>query len=237
MKSLITALGLIFIGGPIRPHMQPLKSITLLLGAGVIAFFISPVFAGELIPATGPKSDYSDLTGNMPAPEYHDDVPTKATAARMLDQLAYQRAVQMYLWALPAVGMEQYRMADIPALGGGDDQYKLGYLGGLLKGSLFHLTGNPDSMYIDYFFDTHNGPIVLEVPPTLPGFLDDMWESPVIDVIQPVSPTGRYLIVPPDWKGTPPEGFVVATPRTTRAGCSCAATSAKTAAPPRPSPR
>lgn len=103
--------------------MKPLKSITLLLGAGVIAFFISPVFAGEPIPATGPKSDYSDLTGNMPLPEYHDDVPTKATAARMLDQLAYQRAVQMYLWALPAVGMEQYRMAPVANPDGSYDLY------------------------------------------------------------------------------------------------------------------
>jgi hypothetical protein len=55
---------------------------------------------------------------------------------------------------------------------------------------------------------------VLEVPPTPPGFLDDMWQRPAVDVIEPVSPSGRYLIVPPDWKGTAPAGFVVAKPQT-----------------------
>jgi hypothetical protein len=86
------------------PHLKTLKSTALLLGAGVIAFFTSPVFAGEPIPATGSKSDYSDLTGNMPPPEYYDDVPTKATAARMLDQLAYQRAVQIFVKTVPGKG-------------------------------------------------------------------------------------------------------------------------------------
>jgi len=147
-------------------------------------------------------------------PQYQLGVPTADTAQKMLDELAYQRAVQVYLWGLSAVGMQQYRVANAAAMGGGADDYKLGYLGGLLKSNIEHVTGNPDSMYIDYFFDTHNGPIVAEVPPTLPGFIDDMWEYPVVDVIPKVSPSGKYLIVPPGWKGTAPKGFVVVRPNT-----------------------
>ena len=178
---------------------------------GALLFVASVVAAS----ASGQQVNYrEELLGNLPAPEYEQGIPTAATAQRMLDQLLYQRAVQMYLWALPAVGMQQYRVANASAMGGGSDDYKVGYLGDLLKSSLVHLTGNPDSVYVDYFFDTSKGPIVLEVPPTLPGFLDDMWQRPVVDVIQPVSPSGRYLIVPPDWKGTAPAGFVVAKPQT-----------------------
>lgn len=69
--------------------------------------------------------------------------------------------------------MQQWRFANAKAMGGGTDEYKVGYLGGLLKNDIENLRGNPDSMYIDYFVDTRKGPIVIEVPPTLPGLLDD----------------------------------------------------------------
>jgi hypothetical protein len=128
--------------------------------------------------------------------------------------LAYQRAVQVYLWGIPAVGIRQYRVANGEAMGGGSDDYKVGYLGGLLKSNIEHLTGNTDSMYIDYMFDTRKGPIVAEVPPALPGFIDDMWELPVVDVIEKVSPSGKYLIVPPGWDGEAPKDHVVARPNT-----------------------
>lgn len=147
-------------------------------------------------------------------PEYHLDVPTADAAAKLLEELMYQRAVQVYLWGLSAVGMRQYRVANAEAMGGGPDDYKLGYLGSLMKSNLLHLTGNPDSMYVDYMFDTHNGPIVAEVPPTLPGLLDDMWEIPVIDVIPKMSPSGKYLIVPPGWEGEAPKDHVIARPNT-----------------------
>lgn len=155
-----------------------------------------------------------DLQISIPRVDYSLGVPTAESAKRMLDELAYQRAIQVYLHGLPAVGMQQYRNANAAAMGGGPDDYKVGYLGDLMKSNILHVTGNPDSMYIDYFFDTRNGPLVLEVPPTLPGFLDDMWEMPVIDIIPQVSPSGKYVIAPPGWTGTAPKGFVVARPKT-----------------------
>jgi hypothetical protein len=153
----------------------------------------------------------TDKSGSI---KYNLGVPTDETARKMFEELAYQRAVQVYLWGLPAVGMQQYRVANAHAMGGGSDDYKIGYLGDLLKSNIEHITGNPDSMYIDYFFDTHAGPIVAEVPSTLPGFIDDMWELPVIDLIPQVSSTGKYLIVPPDWTDGGPEGHVIVRPNT-----------------------
>lgn len=174
----------------------------------VFALDASPVIAQSTASAADPSAATS------PEVQYELDVPTEESAQKIFDELAYQRAVQVYLWGIPAVGMQQYRVANAKAMGDGPDDYKLGYLGGLLKNNIEHLTGNPDSMYIDYFFDTRKGPIVMEVPPTLPGLLDDFWELPVVDVIPQVSPSGKYLIVPPGWKGKVPEGHVVARPST-----------------------
>jgi len=182
-----------------------------------ISFLIALVIAASMVGcAVQPSKTSNEATAPDMTfkPQYELAVPTKDTAAQMFDELAYQRAVQVYLWGLPAVGTQQYRVANGGALGGGSDAYKVGYLGGLMKSSLLHLTGNPDSMYIDYFFDTHDGPLVMEVPPTLPGFLTDMWEIPVVDVIEKVSPSGKYLIVPPGWKGVAPAGHVVVRPNT-----------------------
>lgn len=147
-------------------------------------------------------------------PQYNLGVPTEETAQKMFDELAYQRAVQVYLWGLPAVGQQQYRIANAKAMGGGSDAYKVGYLGDMLKNNIEHLTGNPDSMYIEYFIDTHEGPVMLEVPATLPGMLDDMWQKPVVDILQQTSPSGKYLVVPPSWKGDSPKDAVVIRPET-----------------------
>lgn len=186
------------------------RRTVLLGGTTLVAAGAAPAFAQTAAPAAMPAAQAPTDT----KAEYHLDVPTADAAAKMFDELAYQRAVQAYLWGLPAVGMRQYRVANGEAMGGGSDDYKLGYLGGLLKSNIEHLTGNADSMYVDYFFDTHDGPIVAEVPPTLPGLLDDMWQFPVVDVIPKVSPSGKYLIVPPGWKGKAPKGHVVVRPNT-----------------------
>ena len=111
------------------------------------------------------------------APKYGVSAPTPATARRVFDELAYQRAVQVCLWGLPAVGMHQYRRANGEAMGGGSDACKVGYFGDLLRSNIEHVTGNPDSMYAECFFDTHDGPVAVEVPASLSGLIDDMWES------------------------------------------------------------
>lgn len=69
----------------------------------------------------------SDLMGNMPGPSYSRGVPSETTATQMLDQLAYQRAVQMYLWALPGVG-QAYPSGEMTGDGKyleGDKTYRL----------------------------------------------------------------------------------------------------------------
>jgi hypothetical protein len=85
-------------------------------------------------PAMAQSSDTcSDLANNSASIAYRLGAPTEAAARRLFDQVDYQRAIQMYMWALPAIGTEQYRLANAKAMGGGSDEGKVAYLGSLLR--------------------------------------------------------------------------------------------------------
>ncbi|MDE1994198.1 MAG: hypothetical protein KGI75_16970, partial [Rhizobiaceae bacterium] len=107
------------------------------LGASaVLALSASPVIAQSTAAVAAAEPTAPDNSKF----QYELDVPTDESAQKIFDELAYQRAVQVYLWGIPAVGMQQYRVANAKAMGDGPDDYKIGYLGGLLKNNIEHLT-------------------------------------------------------------------------------------------------
>ena len=86
--------------------------------------------------------------------------------------------------------------------------------------SLF-LTANADTIYFLVNLDVTKGPIVVETPPLALGVVDDMWFQWVTDFGLPGPDRGeggKYLFVPPDYKGElPGSGYFVQKMRTTRA--------------------
>jgi hypothetical protein len=81
--------------------------------------FTSAAAAGLLLASSfahGQSSRYDALT-NAP---FKGDFPTPEAAELLKDELFYQRAVQVYLWALPAVNM--YAMKE-----GSEKIYGAGY--------------------------------------------------------------------------------------------------------------
>ena len=73
--------------------------------------------------------------------------------------------------------------------------------------SLF-LTANADTIYFWVNLDVTNGPIVVETPPMSLGVVDDMWFQWITDFGLPGPDRGeggKYLFVPPDYKGELPE--------------------------------
>ena len=75
--------------------------------------------------------------------------------------------------------------------------------------SLF-LTANTESIYAKAWLDLKNGPIVVESPPNTLGLVDDFWFRYVTDlgIAGPdKGKGGKYLFLPPDFTGTPPEGY------------------------------
>ncbi len=86
--------------------------------------------------------------------------------------------------------------------------------------SLF-LTTNADTVYFWVNLDVTKGPIVVETPPLALGVVDDMWFQWVTDFGLPGPDRGeggKYLFVPPGYKGElPGSGYFVHKMRTTRA--------------------
>ena len=82
--------------------------------------------------------------------------------------------------------------------------------------SLF-LTANTESIYAMAWLDLKNGPVVVESPPNTLGLVDDFWFRYVTDlgIAGPdKGKGGKFLFLPPDFTGTPPEGYYTFKSRT-----------------------
>jgi hypothetical protein len=82
--------------------------------------------------------------------------------------------------------------------------------------SLF-LTPNNNTPYTWFWLDLREGPLVLEVPPKVLGAIDDMWYGFVSDLgfTGPDKGNGgKYLVLPPGYKGEVPGGYFVVRPAT-----------------------
>jgi hypothetical protein len=137
--------------------------------------------------------------------------PAEETTAILKDELAYQRAVQAYLWALPAINMYSMREGQRKAFD--DDPNTLMIAKDRIDYKFEYTTGNPDVIYAIAWMDLKkDGPIVMDMPPKLQGLLDDMWHRPITD-IGAAGPDkgkgGKYLVVPADYNGKIPDGYYV----------------------------
>lgn len=138
--------------------------------------------------------------------------PLRLSAADLAKRVTHSRAFAAVVWGMPAVNFELMRQAMLRSLKGKDNQ--IVYYSRLPNWKNQTLTPNPDSIYIMPFYDTIEGPMVLEVPPaeggTLVGSIDDTWQLALEDV----GPAGldkgkggKYLILPPGFKGSTPQGY------------------------------
>src|SRR5450755_3082599 len=143
-----------------------------------------------------------------------DGFPDDATTQKVYDNLDFQRGVQTFLDGMPGTSLVAMR----------DGLRKLGAVNNgvlifenLLDSKSLFLTGNTDSIYFSTWLDLKDGPLVLEAPPKVLAFLDDFWFQYIIDIGN-AGPDkgqgGKYLVLPPGYKGEVPEGYFVARSRT-----------------------
>lgn len=129
-------------------------------------------------------------------------------------QLSYMRAFELAVWAMPAVSIYGFRRATYAI--GGDDNVILAWSKPAGPNAEL-LTANDVTPYILSMTDLRKGPVVLEVPPAsekavLYGQIVDHWQWAIADV-GPIGMDkgkgGKYLLLPPDYKGEIPEGYLV----------------------------
>jgi hypothetical protein len=145
---------------------------------------------------------------------FSDGFPDSATVEKLYDNLDFQRAVQAYLLALPPVSQAANRKG-ILELGPANTTVPI--FEQLMDSRSVFLTANDNTVYSWLWVDLRNGPLVLEAPPRVLGAINDMWYRWVVDVGFTGPDEGRggkYLLLPPGYKGEVPEGYFVVRPPT-----------------------
>jgi hypothetical protein len=140
--------------------------------------------------------------------------PEAETVEKIYDNLDRSRALQAYLLAIPVVN--QAGMRDSIRQHGPDNQTDVIWED-LVDPKTVELTANDNTIYNFIWVDTHKGPVVAEIPPKVLGIVNDFWYRWVVDV-GITGPDrgegGKYLILPPDYKGEVPTAYHVVRPST-----------------------
>jgi len=142
--------------------------------------------------------------------EFFDGIPTKKTSTLLHDNLAFMRGVETFLNGIPATSLEGLRLG-MESLGAKNSNQAV-IFDQLMDSNPLFLTGNTDTVYCCVFLDLKkDGPTVIEIPPkTGPGTVNDAFFRFVIDTGPPgpdKGKGGKYLILPPGYKGDVPEGY------------------------------
>jgi hypothetical protein len=148
--------------------------------------------------------------------DFEHGVPTQETVTNLYDQMDFQRACQLYLWALPIVGFEQLRVvseATTGALPNRDVGVYQGY-----RNLLIYFTPNATTPYSIGVLDLKNGPVVVELPTgAIAGAANDFWQRIITD-IGLTGPDqgkgGKYVFVGPGQQTPTTDGVFVMRVRT-----------------------
>jgi hypothetical protein len=139
---------------------------------------------------------------------FKNGFPTEETTRKLFDEMDYQRAVQAFLWAYPAVSFESIRANALRTLGADLNDF-------VIADNFFDpkgvwLTANDTTIYGFGNVDLgKSGPIVVEIPPgAIVGIIDDFWQRSIADVGLPGpdgAKGGKFLLLPPGYKGDAPQ--------------------------------
>ncbi|MFH0344694.1 MAG: DUF1254 domain-containing protein [Chromatiales bacterium] len=198
---------------PIREKFSLLAiafAATVFLGAGEAEAQTTPA-----IPAAITTPDKVETRiGTL---EYKDGAPTIETAERVRDALDFTRAVNVFNNSFRGASAYAINQGFL-SIGAEDNTVVI--FSDLMDAKSLFLTANADTVYYMAVVNLTKGPMVVEQPPMGLGTINDMWFSWIIDIGFPGPDRGeggKYLLVPPGYDGSLPEGgFNIAHSRTNR---------------------
>ena len=183
---------------------QTVVSAALLLCAGLA---LPPAAFAQSAPAIPQSLVTPDkVESQIGTLEFKDGAPNKATLDKVYDNLDYTHALRAFADTLQGVSIHALRKG-LQSVGVKDNEVIV--FSELMDAKSLFLTANADTIYIMGGLDLTKGPMVIEVPPDVLGTVQDAWFRWVIDIGVPGPDRGqggKYLIVPPGYKGSLPEG-------------------------------
>lgn len=141
--------------------------------------------------------------------EFTDGFPTEATAEKVWDFMDFSRAVEAMIMTTPTASLQGFRKG---IQKWGPDNETMIYWDGRLDSKGLLLTGNTTVVYTFMWIDLKDGPMVMETPPNVLGIIDDAWFRYVTDfgnAGDDKGKGGKYLLVPPNYDGAIPDGYIV----------------------------
>jgi hypothetical protein len=149
--------------------------------------------------------------------------PTAAAAKALTDELLFQRATQVYLWALPLINTLGMKYGSEQSFGAGYNVLPIWK--DRLNAKTLITTPNSDVLYaMSYANLGETGPLVFDAPPRMQGILLDFWQRPIpgpklsanevfagdVGFFGPDGGKGgKFLILPPGYNDDVPDGYYV----------------------------
>jgi hypothetical protein len=201
------------------------ESLTNIALAGLLAVCLAvPVLSGaegtDMFKSTDKKQTAKDF---KPAPDKIETsfgtlefeggaFPTEESVQKIYDELDLQRATQAYMDFFPALSIYTIVKSQVRDFGFKTSS-DIGVMADFMKPSENYLTGNDVTVYAFASLDLKvDGPTVVEIPPGMYGNANDAAFKYLTD-FGPTGPDkgkgGKYLFLPPGYKGKEPKGYFV----------------------------
>ena len=170
-------------------------------------------------PQAQAQADRYEALANSPMVENR---PTPETVKLLKDELLFQRATQVYLWALPLINTLGMKVGSEKTFGAGYNVLPVWKK--RLDAKTLVTTPNSDVIYAMSYLDVgKDGPMVFEAPAGLQGILLDFWQRPIpgpaigsnlflgdVGFFGPDGGKGgKFLILPPGYDKPVPDGYFV----------------------------
>ena len=174
-----------------------------------IGLAASPAWADvskEVLESISTPNEVNTSIGTL---KFFDGAPLPETTEKVYDYLDTARAMETFLKGMPGASLKA--LIDGAHSLGAVKANEVIIFDKLMDSKALFLTANPTTLYAIPDLDLkRDGPTVVEVPDGLLGAANDAWFRYIHDLMK----GGKYLYLPPGYKGKVPAGYTVIRPKT-----------------------